>query len=127
MSLRFLCNPKRTTKVPLESIRPDFVALGLTDEVIDSLVQVLAIKSVDELRALLGNDSKALDHLTSLFTYAEAYGFSDWLVFDASVVRGLSYYTGVVFEAFDRSGEFRVSYVFRHLRRAQPPHTPSSS
>lgn len=95
-------------KVPLESIRPDFIALGLTDEVIDSLVEVLALKTIDELRALLGDDSKALDHLTSLFAYAESYGFSDWLVFDASVVRGLSYYTGVVFEAFDRSGEFRA-------------------
>ena len=28
--------------------------------------------------------------------------------FDASVVRGLAYYTGVVFEAFDRKGEFRA-------------------
>jgi histidyl-tRNA synthetase len=29
-------------------------------------------------------------------------------VFDASVVRGLSYYTGVVFEGFDRAGELRA-------------------
>lgn len=29
---------------------------------------------------------------------------TDWLQFDASVVRGLAYYTGVVFEGFDRSG-----------------------
>ena len=37
--------------------------------------------------------------LKTLFSHAEAYGFGDWLVFDASVVRGLSYYTGIVFEA----------------------------
>jgi len=36
--------------------------------------------------------------------YAKTYGFADWLVFDASVVRGLAYYTGIVFEAFDRKG-----------------------
>ena len=29
------------------------------------------------------------------------------VTFDPSVVRGLSYYTGVVFEVFDRRGEFR--------------------
>ena len=29
------------------------------------------------------------------------------LVYDASVVRGLGYYTGIVFEGFDRAGEFR--------------------
>ena len=35
------------------------------------------------------------------------YGFADWLVFDATVVRGLAYYTGVVFEAFDRGASLR--------------------
>jgi histidyl-tRNA synthetase len=29
-------------------------------------------------------------------------------MFDASVVRGLAYYTGVVFEAFDRKGVLRA-------------------
>lgn len=31
-----------------------------------------------------------------------------WLQFDLSIVRGLAYYTGIVFELFDRSGEFRA-------------------
>eukprot|EP00913_Durusdinium_trenchii_P010831 g10160.t1 len=35
-------------------------------------------------------------------------GFGDWLIFDASVVRGLAYYTGVVFEGFDRAGVLRA-------------------
>jgi histidyl-tRNA synthetase len=43
-----------------------------------------------------------------LFKLAEEYGFGDWLQFDASVVRGLAYYTGVVFEAFDKAGELRA-------------------
>jgi len=51
-----------------------------------------------------------LKDLELLFTYAEAGGFADWLVFDASVVRGLAYYTGAVFEGFDRSGEFRAIF-----------------
>jgi hypothetical protein len=32
--------------------------------------------------------------LKRLFALAEGYGFADWLVLDASVVRGLAYYTG---------------------------------
>jgi histidyl-tRNA synthetase len=39
---------------------------------------------------------------------AKAYGFEDFLLFDASVVRGLAYYTGIVFECFDRTGELRA-------------------
>jgi histidyl-tRNA synthetase len=37
------------------------------------------------------------------------YGFADWLVFDATVVRGLAYYTGIVFEAFDRGASLRCA------------------
>lgn len=35
-------------------------------------------------------------------------GFGDHVEFDLSIVRGLAYYTGTVFEIFDRSGEFRA-------------------
>ena len=35
-------------------------------------------------------------------------GDDSWLRLDLSIVRGLAYYTGVVFELFDRSGEFRA-------------------
>ena len=33
---------------------------------------------------------------------------ASWLRVDLSIVRGLAYYTGIVFELFDRSGEFRA-------------------
>ena len=35
-------------------------------------------------------------------------GDGSWLRLDLSIVRGLAYYTGIVFELFDRSGEFRA-------------------
>jgi histidyl-tRNA synthetase len=38
----------------------------------------------------------------------QARGFADWVKRDFSLVRGLAYYTGIVFEAFDRSGKFRA-------------------
>ena len=38
----------------------------------------------------------------------EAHGLRDWVRFDLSIVRGLAYYTGIVFELFDRKGEFRA-------------------
>ena len=65
---------------------------------------------MDDLASLCGEgvDSSGVDELKRLFELADAYGFGDWLVFDASVVRGLAYYTGVVFEGFDRAGELRA-------------------
>ena len=50
----------------------------------------------------------AAARIVTLFEIAGAYGFGDWLYFDASVVRGLAYYTGIVFEGFDRRGELRA-------------------
>jgi histidyl-tRNA synthetase len=35
-------------------------------------------------------------------------GDASWVHFDASIVRGLAYYTGIVFELFDAKGELRA-------------------
>src|SRR5262249_38914010 len=48
-----------------------------------------------------GELSKVLDNLA-------ARGLKDFVRIDYHVIRGLAYYTGVVFEAFDRQGEFRA-------------------
>ena len=72
------------------------------------------------VQEVLGEGSVAVAELKELFSLAEAYGYSDWLVLDLTVVRGLAYYTGVVFEGFDRSGEPRPPRVSPHLP-ASPP------
>lgn len=38
----------------------------------------------------------------------EGYGVADWIDVDLMTVRGLHYYTGLVFEAFDTDGSFRA-------------------
>lgn len=40
--------------------------------------------------------------------FLDALGVGDWVDFDLSIVRGLAYYTGKVFELFDAQGEFRA-------------------
>jgi histidyl-tRNA synthetase len=40
--------------------------------------------------------------------YLDALGVGEWVDFDLSIVRGLAYYTGKVFELFDAKGEFRA-------------------
>ena len=103
--------------------------LGLPRETAENVVKTLSCKTVEELEEMAreaievssgGDDgdntnsnTKAVDdssirELKELFKLAEEYGFGDWLQFDASVVRGLAYYTGVVFEAFDKAGELRA-------------------
>jgi len=71
----------------------------------------MAAKSVEEMEAIVAGanvDPHAIAELRKLFKLCEDYGIKDWLIFDASVVRGLAYYTGVVWEAFDRRGILRA-------------------
>jgi histidyl-tRNA synthetase len=50
------------------------------------------------------------DELCQVYATAQALGVRDYLLYDASVVRGLDYYTGPVFEAYDREGFFRAIF-----------------
>lgn len=95
-------------KVAIDSIQGDLEELGLDRSVVENLLNVLTNKSVESLQVTLGEDSLAIKQLTSFMNICKEYGIEDWIVFDASVVRGLSYYTGIVFEAFDRKGELRA-------------------
>jgi histidyl-tRNA synthetase len=52
----------------------------------------------------------AVADLDKLFKLAEELGFKDWLTFDLGVIRGLGYYTGIVFEAFDVHRKFRAIF-----------------
>ena len=51
---------------------------------------------------------KPTAELESILQNLAARGLQDFIKIDYQVIRGLAYYTGVVFEAFDRKGEFRA-------------------
>ena len=95
-------------KLPSEVIEEQLSDLGHSSEVISKIQSVLGIKDIDDLTNALEKDSAAITELTTLFDLVDSYGMSEWLQFDASIVRGLAYYTGSVFEAHDREGKFRA-------------------
>ncbi|CAM9589385.1 unnamed protein product [Ascophyllum nodosum] len=95
-------------KVPLEAISGDLAALGLQESSVKRLLEVMEVGDIDGVQSVLGKESPAANELRRLFALADSYGISDWLVLDCSVVRGLAYYTGTVFEAFDRRGALRA-------------------
>ena len=51
---------------------------------------------------------KPTAELQNILDNLAARGLKDFVKIDYQVIRGLAYYTGVVFEAFDRKGEFRA-------------------
>ena len=50
----------------------------------------------------------AYEPLKRYFDYVASLGIADWVRLDLSIVRGLAYYTGIVFELFDAKGELRA-------------------
>jgi histidyl-tRNA synthetase len=82
--------------------------VGLSRDEAQRAVSMLEARSLDEAAQFVAADSPALAELKRLFALLEVYGVADQCRFDASVVRGLAYYTGVVFEAFDSERTLRA-------------------
>ena len=82
--------------------------IGLSQAAARSVIEMLGARDLDEAERYAPAGSSALSELRRLFELLDAYGIGDRVLFDASVVRGLAYYTGVVFEAFDTRGQLRA-------------------
>ncbi len=95
-------------KLSPKVIAEELSKLGHTSETITTIQSVLGIKDRGGLKKALKVESLAVSELNSLFDAIDSYGISEWVEFDASIVRGLAYYTGSVFEAHDRDGKFRA-------------------
>ena len=95
-------------KLPPDEAAAQLGKLGLDNTAVATIQRVLGLRDLDTLAAALGDDSGAVAELRSLWALAEGYGLTEWLEFDGSIVRGLAYYTGPVFEAHDRHGELRA-------------------
>jgi histidyl-tRNA synthetase len=83
-------------------------AIGLSAGEAASVLEMLDARSLDDAEKFATAGSSALADLRRLYYLLDAYGIADQVPFDASVVRGLAYYTGVVFEAFDTGGRLRA-------------------
>jgi histidyl-tRNA synthetase len=86
-------------------------------QVIDKLERTAPEESGQKLAALgfslegvnaFINSGTPTAELASIIANLTARGMADFVKVDYQVIRGLAYYTGPVFEAFDRKGEFRA-------------------
>ena len=64
-------------------------------------------KLADPVFAILREGGKS-EKLERLVNGLRARGMADFVTVDVGIVRGLAYYTGIVFEVFDRAGKLRA-------------------
>ena len=78
---------------------------------IDRLLEVASLKGLEAvLQALHGcpNGPEFGENLAKVVGALDAMGLSEFVEFDLTVVRGLAYYTGTVFELFDAKKSLRA-------------------
>jgi histidyl-tRNA synthetase len=101
-------------KSGLDAFKPHAEQFGpISDQLLQQVLSFLQIKTLGQLEAALEKlpGEKLASRLAEwrkLLRGITAMGLSDFVQVDLGVVRGLAYYTGFVFEAFDRKGELRA-------------------
>ena len=72
--------------------------MALPDATLDDVAAVVVGTPTEEI----------LNEFRAYLGYLEALGVAGWVKVDFAIVRGLAYYTGIVFELFDARGELRA-------------------
>ena len=77
---------------------------GVDAETADKIIAIMNVRGLDTLAEIAGEENNGYQSLKQLHELASASGIADAIQIDCSVVRGLSYYTGTVWELFDNAG-----------------------
>ncbi|NWJ47191.1 MAG: histidine--tRNA ligase [Chloroflexi bacterium] len=85
----------RIEKIKPEAFRANLLEVGLNEQQVEGL----------EAR-LRSRDFSGFKPLEEFWEKAKQYGYAELLEFDPSIVRGLLYYTGTVFEVWDATKRF---------------------
>jgi histidyl-tRNA synthetase len=103
----------KVRKVSDAELQKEFRAIRIKDMIIDDILAFISLNGppsaiLDRLSAFdLREESarKGVEELSVLADALASFGRSESCLFDLSIVRGIGYYDGIVFEAFDKAGE----------------------
>lgn len=99
-------------RTPRQQSRERLAAAELAGELPDTVINLVTEpRSLEQLRIRFPHDADVAEHLARFeqyFATLDALGVREYVDLDLRIVRGLAYYTGIVFELFDATGEFRA-------------------
>ncbi len=96
---------------PRDRLEKQLRELGLEARTVSGIFEALKLRGIEELRATFGQVTRVSENVAELSRYLEHLndlGVGDFVDIDLSVVRGLAYYTGPVFELWDARRELRA-------------------
>lgn len=100
----------RRLKIEKGDFYRELAEAGLSEEETQKLDSLMDSKSIEEVASKIQGEASraALDEIRKLFQTLEHSGASKSVALDLSIVRGLAYYTGIVFEVFDKGKSMRA-------------------
>lgn len=100
----------RSEKVPHEALMEGLRGAGCSAQAIDGVFRVAGLKGLGAVQAELERSGAAAAGapLAEVQQALQAMGLAEFVEVDLTIVRGLAYYTGVVFELFDTTKSLRA-------------------
>ena len=90
----------RKDKLSADAWKSYGAEIGITEEQISAIESLISDQDI-------WHESESL---TRVFAAVEKFGVSEYVQFAPHIIRGLDYYTGTVFEAWDTAGEHRAIF-----------------
>ena len=101
----------KRSRVSPEAFIEIATAAGIPAESLDDVCRFQDSKDLQEIKERLSGIADAeveLEKIRTLMGYLDDMGLSEYYRLDMHIVRGLAYYTGIVYEIFDRAGSLRA-------------------
>jgi histidyl-tRNA synthetase len=101
----------KVEREPAERTRARLADAGVSAQDVEPLMALFSASGLDAVTAAFGSRPEVAEATRPLRDYVaalRAMGLGDFVEVDLAIVRGLAYYTGIVFELFDRQGELRA-------------------
>jgi len=101
----------KSERVPGDALAEILGKAGIGKREAASVFEVANLRSMDTVSAALAKvqgGEAAGESLRTVITALGTMGLGEFVSVDLTIVRGLAYYTGVVFELFDRGKELRA-------------------
>lgn len=93
-------------KIGIEKVKEELLGAGLADDDIQKVIPIIELKGTNDeklgkIAGLFKNNEASLagqKEISNVFEFLETYNLKNEVEFDLSLARGLSYYTGCIFE-----------------------------
>lgn len=92
-------------KISIEQFAQGLSKLPIEQNSVDELITLMTTKNFDELIEKCPEIKDDAKELVEVCTYLDAMGYGKYVKIDPSIIRGLDYYDGMVFEVFDKHPE----------------------